>query len=520
MSLRENTRSGILASSRKAFLAGAAGLAILGLGFGEMLALPDSTARAQTGIQVTPPASAPASFTSIVKQVSPAVVSVKVQASRRSVQMSSDDSFGMPGLQDLPQDHPMNRWFRRFGENPNFGGNEGRNRRMPHPQMGQGSGFIISADGYVVTNNHVIDKGDKVEITTNDGSSYAARAVGVDEKTDLALLKIEGADKTFPFVKFAETAPEVGDWVVTVGNPFGLGGTVTAGIVSARGRDIGAGSYDDFLQIDAPINKGNSGGPAFNLKGEVIGVNTAIFSPSGGSIGIGFAIPSEVAAKVVNDLREHGQVTRGWLGVQIQPVTRDIAESLGLKEAQGALVSEAQSGGPAARAGIRSGDVVVSVNGEPIKDARELARKIGGLNPDSTARIGVVRNGRDETVEVRLGKLPASDQRLAARGGSLDDQARDVGSLGLTLAPAGSMGRGAGGKGVVVTDVEPDSEAALKGLKAGDVILEVGGQAVERPSDVRNGVQAAEGEGRKAVLFRVQSGEQTRFVALNLKKSG
>ncbi|MDQ4060836.1 MAG: Do family serine endopeptidase [Pseudomonadota bacterium] len=518
-----STRKGVFGRSRKALLAGAASLALLGLGAGEMLVVWNTPAVAQ--ISVTPPANSPASFAPIVQQVLPAVVSVSVRIRDREL-MSSNEGWGF-GLPDIPEDHPLYRWFRRFGEGqgqgPRFGegqgpGSPGMPRRAPRFGQAQGSGFFISPDGYIVTNNHVVQKSDKVEITTNDGSTYSAKVVGVDERTDLALLKIdESGGKSFPHVRFAARTPEVGDWVIAVGNPFGLGGTVTAGIVSARGRDIGAGTYDDFLQIDAPINRGNSGGPTFNLHGEVVGVNTAIYSPSGGSIGIGFAIPSEVAANVVQELKDHGQVTRGWLGVQIQPVTKDIAESLGLKEARGALVNDPQQDGPAAKAGIRSGDIIVSVNGEPIKNARELARKIAALRPNSTARIGILRNGKEQTVDVTLGKLPTSNQ-LAALGDS-SAEPRGLGDLGLTVAPAGSVA-GAGSRGVVVTDVEEDSEAASKGIKPGDVILEVGGQTVQRPADVSSGIKTAEKEGRKAVLLRIQSGDQTRFVALNLKKAG
>src|ERR1700722_5100765 len=236
---------------------------------------------------------------------------------------------------------------------------------------GEGSGFFISPDGYAVTNNHVVDHAQSVQVTADDGTIYTAKVIGTDKKTDLALIKVDGK-KDFSYVKFADAPPRVGDWVVAVGNPFGLGGTVTAGIVSARGRDIGAGPYDDYVQIDAPINKGNSGGPAFDVDGNVIGVNTAIFSPSGGSIGIGFDIPADTAKLVVAQLKSKGNVTRGWMGVQVQPVTADIAESMGLKQAEGALVAEPQAGSPAAKAGLQSGDVIPSVDGTEIHDAREL----------------------------------------------------------------------------------------------------------------------------------------------------
>ncbi len=268
------------------------------------------------------------------------------------------------------------------------------NGTLQNKQMitGLGSGFFISPDGYAVTNNHVVDHAKTVQITTDDGATYKAKVIGTDPKTDLALIKVD-ADKTFPYVQFAEHEPRVGDWVVAVGNPFGLGGTVTAGIVSARGRDIGSGPYDDYIQIDAPINQGNSGGPAFNVDGNVIGINTAIFSPSGGSVGIGFDIPAQTAKLVVAQLKEHGYVNRGWLGVQIQPVTAGIADSLGLKKPEGALVDQPQPSSPAAQAGIEAGDVVTAVNDKPIKGSRELAQTIGMMAPGTKIKLTLVHKG-------------------------------------------------------------------------------------------------------------------------------
>jgi serine protease Do len=382
--------------------------------------------------------------------------------------------------------------------------------------MSQGSGFFVSADGYAVTNNHVVSRSDTVEVQTDDNRTYTAKVVGRDPRTDLALLKVEGRND-FPHVKFADKAPRIGDWVLAVGNPFGLGGTVTAGIVSAQGRDIGAGPYDDFIQIDAPINRGNSGGPTFDVDGNVIGVNTAIFSPSGGSIGIGFAIPADTVKHVVAELQRHGTVTRGWIGVQIQSINPDIADSLGLKKAEGALVADPQPDGPAAKAGIKAGDVIISVDGDPVKDARELARKVGALAPGTTARLGVWRDGREITVPVQLGNFPAqSEARLRDRG--RDGSGTEEPRLGLTLAPAGSVA-GAGTAGVVVTGVDPDSPAAERGLRTGDVILDVGGKAVATPGDVRNALREARAQGKRTVLMRVKSGEATRFVALPLGRA-
>jgi len=326
-------------------------------------------------------------------------------------------------------------------------------------------------------------------------------------------IKLDGS--SFPYVKLADAAPRVGDWVLAVGNPFGLGGTVTAGIVSARGRDIGAGPYDDFIQIDAPVNKGNSGGPTFDVEGNVIGVNTAIFSPSGGSVGIAFAIPAETVKNVVAQLRDKGTVTRGWIGVQIQPVTPDIADSMGLKQATGALVAEPQAGSPAAKAGIQSGDVITSVDGQDIHDARELARRIGTMAPGITVQLGVIHQGENKTLSLTLGTLPAEKQASNAPSGQREVPDSDIPKLGLTLAPASKVS-GANGEGVVVTAVAGGGVAAEHGFQVGDVILDVGGKTVATPSDVSKSLADAQKEGKHAVLFRVKSGEGTKFVALPL----
>jgi serine protease Do len=379
--------------------------------------------------------------------------------------------------------------------------------------MGQGSGFFISADGYAVTNNHVVDKAESVQVTTDDGKTHTAKVIGTDPRSDLALIKVEGG--SFPYVKLSDGTPRIGDWVIAVGNPFGLGGTVTAGIVSARGRDIGASAYDDFIQIDAPVNKGNSGGPTFDTEGNVIGVNTAIFSPSGGSVGIAFAIPSDTVKTVIAQLKDHGSVTRGWIGVQIQPVTQDIADSLGLKKAEGALVAEPQANSPAVKAGIEAGDVIISVNGEPVKDARDLAKKIGSLAPKATVKLAVLHKGSEKTLSLTLGELPNSKEARASandNGGS-DNGATDMGKLGLTRAPAARVS-GAGTQGVVVTGVDGSGIASEHGFSTGDVILEVAGKSVSTPADVRNVVANARTEGKRTVLIRVKSGDNTRFVAL------
>src|ERR1700736_417066 len=351
----------------------------------------------------------PIGFADIVERVKPSVISVKVNINEKVASKddggNNDDSPFQPGS-------PMERFFRRFGGPDGLPPGMRGAPRGGHAVTGQGSGFFISADGYAVTNNHVVDGADKVEVTTDDGKIYKAKVIGTDARTDLALIKVEGGSG-FPFAKLSDGKPRIGDWVLAVGNPFGLGGTVTAGIVSARGRDIGNGPYDDFIQIDAPVNKGNSGGPTFDVDGNVIGVNTAIFSPSGGSVGIAFAIPADTVKKVVAQLKDKGSVTRGWIGVQIQSVTPEIADSLSLKNPEGALVAEPQSGGPAAKAGIEARDVITSVNGEPVKDARDLTKKISGMAPGTTVRLGVVRQNAEKTVTLTLGKLPATREARA-----------------------------------------------------------------------------------------------------------
>jgi serine protease Do len=370
-----------------------------------------------------------------------------------------------------------------------------------------------------VTNNHVVDGADKVEVTTDEGKTYTAKVIGTDPRTDVALIKVEGrAD--FPFAKLSDSKPRIGDWVLAVGNPFGLGGTVTAGIVSASGRDIGNGPYDDFIQIDAPVNKGNSGGPAFDVSGEVMGVNTAIYSPSGGSVGIAFSIPASTVKSVIAQLKDKGTVSRGWIGVQIQPVTADIADSLGLKKAEGALVAEPQANGPAAKAGIESGDVIIAVNGEAVKDARELARTIGGLAPGNAVKLNVMHKGQDKVINLTLGQLPNTVEAKADIGKEDNGgvtKGTDVPKLGMTVAPANSVA-GAGKDGVVVTEVDPKSAAAERGFKEGDVILEVAGKSVTTAGDVREAINAARSDSKNSVLMRVKSGGSSRFVAVPLAK--
>ena len=444
----------------------------------------------------------PGSFAPVVDRVKPAVVAVKVR-----MDGSGEDGDGQPSAQNLPPQ--LREFFRRFGEGQatpqrrSEGGGQGGG-------MALGSGFFVSADGYVVTNNHVVEHAASVQVTTDDGRTVDAKVIGTDPKTDLALLKAEGSD--FPYVKLGKGAPRVGDWVVAIGNPFGLGGTVTAGIVSARGRDIGAGPYDDFLQIDAPINKGNSGGPTFNMSGEVVGVNTAIASPSGGSVGLAFAIPSETVQAVVDQLEHGGRVTRGYLGVQVQALNKDLADGLGLKAAKGALVDHAENDTPAAKAGLKAGDVITTVNGEAVNDARQLSRRIAGLKPGAKIDVAYIRDGKDKAATVELGSLPTETKTAALSERS--DSGSGSPRIGLGLAPASTVG--AGDEGVAVMSVDPDGPAAAKGIQTGDIILDVGGQAVSAPSDVASRIKSAEQDGRKAVLMRVKGRQGTRFVAIAL----
>jgi serine protease Do len=432
----------------------------------------------------------PPGFADIVDRVKPAVISVRVKfgAGPRGADDSSTPS---------PQESPLDRFFRQFGapETP-----------PRNAVTGQGSGFFISADGYAVTNNHVVEKAETVQVTTDDGKSYAAKVVGADARTDVALIKVDGRND-FPFVKFAEGSPRIGDWVLAVGNPFGLGGTVTAGIVSARGRDIGEGPYDDFIQIDAPVNRGNSGGPTFNMEGSVIGVNTAIFTPSGGSVGIAFAVPAETVKGVIAQLREKGSVTRGYIGVQIQQITPDIAETLGLKTARGALVAEPEPNGPAAKAGVEAGDVITAINGKEVADSRDVARTISSMAPGTAVKLTIVRKGQEKIISVTLGRLP--DQRQASAA-PIPSEPRDttMTRLGLSVAPE------KGGNGVVVTNVDPDGIAAEQGFKTGDVILEAAGKKVGNAGDLSNALQAAQKEGKRSVLLRMKSGSGTKYVTL------
>ena len=429
----------------------------------------------------------PVGFADIVDKVKPAVISVRVNI-----------VTGRRGSAESPID----RFFRRFGL-PD-GSPDTPQRPRGNRVTGQGSGFFISADGYAVTNFHVVDKTDSVEITTDDGHTLKAKVIGADQRSDIALIKVDGGSN-FPFVRFADASPRIGDWVIAVGNPFGLGGSVTAGIISGRGRDIGAGPYDDFIQIDAAVNRGNSGGPSFDVEGNVIGVNTAIVSPTGGSIGIAFAVPADTAKAVVAQLRDKGKVIRGWIGVQIQEVTPDLAENLGLAAARGALVAEPQADGPAVKVGIEAGDVITAINGKEVGESREVAKTISAMAPGTGVKLTLMHKGQEKTVSVVLGNLP--DQREASLAPEMPKQrGTAVPRLGMNVAPQG--------EGVIVTNVDPDGIAAEQGFEAGDVIVQAAGKKVGNAGELRAAIEAAQKAGKHTVLLRVKSSEGAKFVAL------
>ncbi len=519
---RQTGKSKILTGRRVALLASVAAiggaLLLAGPGgyWGSVVGTPTAHAADSTAA-VQEPLPHPVGFADLVAKVKPAVISVRVKIPAAADPALAEQLGNDDNQQTIPAEpgSPLYKFFQQFGDQ--FGRQFGNNAPQSHETIiGEGSGFFISPDGYAVTNNHVVAHAKSVQVTTDNGTIYTAKVVGTDPKTDLAVIKVDGKND-FPYVKFADHAPRVGDWVVAVGNPFGLGGTVTAGIVSANGRNIGAGPYDDYIQIDAPINKGNSGGPAFNVNGNVIGVNTAIYSPSGGSVGIGFDIPADTAKMVVAELEKDGHVTRGWLGVQIQPVTTGIADSLGLKKAQGAMVDEPQSGSPAAEAGIKSGDVITAVDGTAVKNARELARTIGTLKPGTSVKLDIVRQGEQKTVSLTLGQMP-NEQQLASADSTTAQPEGGVPHLGLQVAPAKDVS-GAGGQGVVVTGVDPDGPAAEQGFQTGNVILDVGGKAVANVGDVRKALVEAKAQGKHDVLMRVKTTDGTHFVAMPLGKA-
>ena len=459
------------------------------------------------------------SLADIVERVTPAVVSLKAKVSAGPEQEVSDEE-----LENLPPS--LRDFFERFRK----GGPNNRNRQKGEVQ---GSGFVIDPSGYVVTNNHVVANATEIEVSFSDGKKYKARLIGRDELTDVALIKVDG--KNFPSVTFADDSKvRVGDWVLAVGNPFGLGGTVTSGIVSARGRDdVGGTTYTDYLQIDAAINRGNSGGPTFDLAGRVIGMNTAIYSPSGTSAGIGFAIPSSTVQRVVGELKSSGSITRGWLGVQIQSLSEDAAQALGLPNEHGAIVADVIDGSPAAKGGFRNGDVVLKMNGTDIKDNRDLTRKVAGLAVGQTAAFSVWRDNRTISLSVTIAKRPGEDKLADNRGrggeGDGTDSApgrAEVSALGLGLTAITPSVRSEfsldpKASGVLITDVDEDSDAAERGLQAGDRIVAIGGSPVHSVDDVKSAVSSARSAKRPSVLLFVERQRGIKaYIPVKLKGAG
>ncbi len=454
----------------------------------------------------------PPTFADLAEELLPKVVNIS------TTQVVEGRS---PELPQLPPGSPFEEFFKEFFDrNPNA---PQRQRRA----TSLGSGFIVDPAGYVVTNNHVIQDADEVTVTLHDDTRLKAEIVGRDAKTDIAVLKINPTGK-LSAVKFGNSdKARVGDWVIAIGNPFGLGGTVTAGIISARGRDINAGPYDDFLQTDASINRGNSGGPMFNLDGEVIGINTAIFSPSGGSVGIGFAIPVAAAEPVIRQLVKHGTVKRGWLGVHIQGVTDEIAETLGLKSATGALVASVIKGGPAEKAKIQAGDVILKFNNRDVTEMRRLPRMVADTEVGTSVPVVLWRNKKEVKVQVTVGELEEEQTKTAARtpkkGPGKDEGGRTVDALGLTLSQMTPQVRERfkiekESKGVVVTGVKEDGPAAEKGIRPGDVIVEVSQEEVTSPAQIADKVDEAIKAGRKSVLMLVEGQGGLRFVAVRIGK--
>jgi serine protease Do len=470
--------------------------------------------------------SAPDSFADLAERLLPAVVNV---SSTQTVQAKNGPQAG-PDIPMFPPGSPFEQFFKDF-LNRNRQGQRGD--AVPHPErraQSLGSGFIIDASGLVVTNNHVIEGADEISVNLQDGTTLKAELVGRDETGDIALLKVK-ADKPLPTVEFGDSnAERVGDWVLAIGNPFGLGGTVTAGIVSARSRDIRQGPYDDFIQTDAAINRGNSGGPLFNMDGQVIGINTAIFSPSGGSIGIGFSIPSNMAKTIVMQLKEFGHPRRGWLGVRIQQVTPELADSVGLKGSEGAMVAGVTDGGPAEKSKIKGGDIILKFDGQEVKDMHALPRIVAETDVGKKVQVVVWRDGKEVTVDAVLDEKPSEEKLASLDNGSkkpdvAPSPSKDLTGLGMKVAPITDELKdrfqiGADQKGVVITDVTDGGVAAERGLKPGDVIVEVQQAEVTSPDDVMKKVEAQRAQDRKSVLMLIQGQDGVRYVPLPLTKTG
>jgi len=473
--------------------------------------------------------SAPDSFADLAAKLLPAVVNVSSTQTVTAKSGGRNPDAG-PDMPVFPPGSPFEQFFKDFlnRNRPGQGGGGG-GESPPAARRAQslGSGFIVDPAGYVVTNNHVIEGADEVSVTLQDNTVLKATIVGRDESGDIALLKVK-TDKVLPTVDFGDSGTmRVGDWVLAIGNPFGLGGTVTAGIVSARGRDIHQGQYDDFIQTDAAINRGNSGGPLFNMDGQVIGINTAIFSPSGGSIGIGFSIPSNMAKNIVAQLKQYGHPRRGWLGVKIQQVTPEIAESLGLKDANGAMVAGVTEGGPAEKAKIHGGDIILKFAGQDVKEMHNLPRIVADAEVGKEVPVVLWREGKEVTVQTVLAERPANAELASNDAGPKPADATkptDIIGLGLKVAPVSQdlkdkFQLGADQKGVVITDVAPNTPAAERGLKPGDVIMEVQQAEVTAPSDIQKQVDAARKADRKNVLMLIQREGGVQYVPLSVTKA-
>jgi serine protease Do len=484
------------------------------------------------GVQQSAPApvpmrDAPASFRPLARQLLPAVVNISTS---QNLQARRGDRPDAPDMPQAPPGSPFEEFFREFfnrnrPQGPGQGGPEGPQQR-PRRAQSLGSGFIVDASGIVVTNNHVIEGADEISVVLQDNTSIRARLLGTDPRTDVAVLRIE-TDKPLTAVQWGDSdEAQVGDWVLAIGNPFGLGGTVTAGIVSARGRDIRQGLYDDFIQTDAAINRGNSGGPLFNMQGQVVGINTAIYSPTGGSIGIGFAIPSNLARNIVAQLADGGRVRRGWLGVNIQQVTDEIAESLGLQGGgHGALVARAQEDGPAAKAGIRNGDVVLRFNGQDVREMRNLPRIVADTPVGREVPVVVWRDGREQTIGVTVGELPSEGQQQAAATPGPQQRPAEVAGLGLRVSGITPELRERFGlrpeqRGVVVTEVSPGSPAAERELRPGDVIVEVQQERVATPQELQARIEQLRRQNRPTALLLIEGQQGQRFVPLRLRGGG
>jgi serine protease Do len=471
--------------------------------------------------------SAPDSFADLAAKLLPAVVNVSSTQTITAKNGTRGPDAG-PDMPVFPPGSPFEQFFKDF-LNRNRPGQGGGGDNPPAARRAQslGSGFIVDPAGYVVTNNHVIEGADQVSVTLQDNTVLKATVVGRDESGDIALLKV-ATDKQLPTVDFGDSSQSrVGDWVLAIGNPFGLGGTVTAGIVSARGRDIHQGQYDDFIQTDAAINRGNSGGPLFNMDGQVIGINTAIFSPSGGSIGIGFSIPSNMAKNIVAQLKQYGHPRRGWLGVKIQQVTPEIAESLGLKDVNGAMVAGVTDGGPAEKAKIHGGDIILKFAGQDVKEMHNLPRIVADAEVGKEVPVVLWREGKEVTVQTVLAERPADVELASNDAGPKPGDATKptaITGLGLKVAPVSQELKdkfqlGADQKGVVITDVAPNTPAAERGLKPGDVIVEVQQAEVAAPSDIQKQVDVARKADRKNVLMLIQREGGVQYVPLSVTKS-